>query len=94
MYPVFTCVDPDLYSEYGSGSTKLLNTGSNLGPNPQYSSGTTYPGPLGLGIEEGVLSLGQEVLLAGHDDPGPGGGGHDAGGGGAPARQPINQSII
>ena len=26
FYPVFTCVDPDPYSEYGSGSTKLLNT--------------------------------------------------------------------
>ena len=25
FYPIFTCVDPDPYSEYGSGSTKLLN---------------------------------------------------------------------
>ena len=28
MYPIFTCVDPDPYSDYGSGSTKLLNTTS------------------------------------------------------------------
>ena len=28
LYPIFTCVDPDPYSEYGSrsGSRKLLNT--------------------------------------------------------------------
>ena len=25
FYPIFTCVDPDPYSKYGSGSTKLLN---------------------------------------------------------------------
>ena len=28
IFPIFTCVDPDLYSEYGCGSTKLLNTGT------------------------------------------------------------------
>ena len=27
--PILTCVDPDPYSEYGSGSTKLLNTDPN-----------------------------------------------------------------
>ena len=25
IYPIFTCVDTDPYSEYGSGSTKLVN---------------------------------------------------------------------
>ena len=25
LYLVFTCLDPDLYSEYESGSTKVLN---------------------------------------------------------------------
>ena len=38
--PVFTCVDPDLdpYSEYGSVSTKVLNSeyGSNLDPDLQH----------------------------------------------------------
>ena len=26
FYFIFTCVDPDPHSEYGSGSTKILNT--------------------------------------------------------------------
>ena len=26
FYPIFTCYNPDQYSEYGSGSTKHLNT--------------------------------------------------------------------
>ena len=26
IYPMFTCVDSDSYSKYGSGSTKVLNT--------------------------------------------------------------------
>ena len=26
IYPIFTCVDPDQYGKYGSGSTTLLNT--------------------------------------------------------------------
>ena len=30
IYPIFTCVDPDRYSEYGSGSKKLLNIGNDL----------------------------------------------------------------
>ena len=34
VYPIFTCVDPDPYSEYGSGTIKLLNT-------VQYGSGST-----------------------------------------------------
>jgi hypothetical protein len=30
----------------------------------------THPGTLGLGIEEGVVPLGEEILLAGDDDTG------------------------
>ena len=26
FYPIYACVDPDPYSEYGSGSRKFLNT--------------------------------------------------------------------
>ena len=35
-YPIFINVDPDPYSENGSGSTKLPNFGSNLDPDPQH----------------------------------------------------------
>ena len=39
IYSIFTCVDPCPYSEYGSGSTKLLNT--DPGPDPVPGSGST-----------------------------------------------------
>ena len=32
FYPIFKCVDPDPYSEYGSGSARLLNTDPVPGP--------------------------------------------------------------
>ena len=38
IYPNFTCVDPDPYSDDGSGPTKLLNTGS--GSKTLHVSGT------------------------------------------------------
>ena len=34
FYPIFTCVDPDPYSEYGS--RKLLNTDPITDPDPQH----------------------------------------------------------
>ena len=37
----------------------------------------THPGTLGLGIEEGVVPLGEEILLAGDDDTGAGRGRHN-----------------
>ena len=38
IFLIFTCVDPDPYSEFGSGSAKVLNSEyeSNLDPNPQH----------------------------------------------------------
>ena len=35
LFPIFTCVDPNPQSEFGSGTTKLLNTDYNLDPDPQ-----------------------------------------------------------
>ena len=36
FYPIFTRVDPDQYSEYGTGSTKLMNSDPVPDPDPQY----------------------------------------------------------